>query len=184
MSVSADTNQETPPSQPEPETAPSQPQPEPRASAKVDLVFDTFFGGGIGGSVIALFFLVVDAVAGRALFTPSVMGTALFTGEAVSAATPVSRDLVVLYSIVHFLVFGGVAMTMSWLTRSVPVLRERPLVVAGVVFAVLTAALLAADLLVLNGAIAAIGIAPVLAANAVTGLAMAVFFRWSQSQVS
>lgn len=175
MSVAADTS---------PGAAPSQPQPESRTSAKADLVFDTFFGGGVGGSAIALFFLVVDAIGGRVLFTPSVMGTALFTSEAVTATTPVSRELVVFYSVVHFLVFGGVAMAVSHLTRSRPALDQRPLLVAGIVFAVLTAGLLVADVLVLSGAVAAIGLVPVLVANAFTGLAMAAFFRWSHRQVS
>ncbi|HET9947919.1 MAG TPA: hypothetical protein VFQ22_03220, partial [Longimicrobiales bacterium] len=42
-----------------------------------DLAFDAFYGGAIGGSTIALFFLVVDGLQGRPLFTPSLIGHVL-----------------------------------------------------------------------------------------------------------
>lgn len=147
-----------------------------------DLLFDIFFAGGVGGSATALFFLLVDGVLGRLLFTPSVMGTALFTGEAVSATTPVRLDMVVYYSIVHFAVFGVFAFATAELTRWRPDLERRPFMMAGVIFAALTAGVFLADALVLHGVVSAIGIVAVLAANAITGVAMAVFFRWSRRQ--
>lgn len=150
-------------------------------STTADLLFDAFFGGGAGGSAIALFLLGIDAIMGRVLFSPSVIGTALFTGEAVSATTPVRLDMVAYYSIVHFAVFGLLATIMSLLIRGMPKLDLHPLVIAVIVFGALTAGIFVADQFVLHGAVAAIGIGPVLGANAVTGLAMAGFFRWSHS---
>jgi hypothetical protein len=36
-----------------------------------DFLYETFYGGAIGGSILALFFLAVDTLAGQPLFTPS-----------------------------------------------------------------------------------------------------------------
>ncbi|MGD8287680.1 MAG: hypothetical protein PVI31_03520 [Gemmatimonadota bacterium] len=152
------------------------------SESTADLLFDIFFAGGVGGSATALFFLVVDGVLGRLFFTPSAIGTALFTGEAVSAATPVRLDMVVYFSIVHFALFGTVAFAAAELTRWRPDLERRPLLMAGIIFAVLTAGVFLANAFVLHGVLSAIGIVPVIAANAVTGVAMAVFFRWSRTQ--
>ena len=152
------------------------------SASTADLLFDIFFAGGVGGSATALFFLAVDAILGRLLFTPSAIGTALFTGEAVSAATPVRLDMVVYYSVVHFAVFGTVAFAAAELTRWRPDLERRPLAIAGIIFAILTAGMFLANAFVLHGVLSSIGIVPVIAANAVTGVAMAVFFRWSRQQ--
>lgn len=147
-----------------------------------DLLFDIFFAGGVGGSALALFFLVVDGVLGRILFTPSAIGTALFTGETVSAATPVRLDMVVYYSVVHFALFGAVAFGAAELIRWRPRLERSPLLIAGIIFAVLTVGMFVANALVLHGAVSAIGVVPMIAANAVTAVAMGVFFRWSRQQ--
>lgn len=152
------------------------------SESTADLLFDFFFAGGVGGSAIALFFLAVDGIFGRLLFTPSAIGTALFTGEAVSSATPVRLDMVVYYSVVHFAVFGAMAFAAAELIRWRPELERRPIVLAGIIFAVLTAGMFVANAFVLHGVIGAIGIVPMIAANAVTGVAMAVFFRWSRKQ--
>jgi len=66
------------------------------------------FAGAIGAATIALWFLVVDLVNGRPLFTPSVLGTALFQGaDAVTAPerVPVSFEMVVVFTWIHVLVF-------------------------------------------------------------------------------
>ena len=59
------------------------------AGPTADFLFDTFYGGAIGGSILALFFLVVDVVGGHALFTPSLLGTALFADAPVTATTEI-----------------------------------------------------------------------------------------------
>ena len=42
--------------------------------------------GLVGASIIALWFLIVDTIAGRPLYTPTVLGAALFHGGAGLAA--------------------------------------------------------------------------------------------------
>jgi hypothetical protein len=147
----------------------------PRASRAADLAYSTFYGGALGGSAIAVFFLILDAVQGRPLFTPSLIGTAFFTDADPAAVSGVRVDMVAYFSLVHFVAFfalGGVA---SLLYLKWAALRGRTLALAGVVFALLTATLLAADWLVIPGAVATLGLVRVLAANAVTAWVMAAF---------
>ena len=48
-----------------------------------DYAYDAIYVGGIGGGLVAMFFLVFDIVTrGEALFTPSLMGSVLFDGAA------------------------------------------------------------------------------------------------------
>jgi hypothetical protein len=71
--------------------------------------------GTLGAVTIALWFLILDLLQGRPLFTPTVLGTALFKGAgtfATPAEIPISLDMVVGFTFVHWLVFaaiGGIA---------------------------------------------------------------------------
>ena len=70
---------------------------------------DGFVAGTIGAGSIALWFLILDLIKGRPLFTPTVLGTALFKGvEGLSAmpSLPVSPGIVVWFTFVHWLVFS------------------------------------------------------------------------------
>jgi hypothetical protein len=71
--------------------------------------------GVIGALAIALWFLLVDSLSGRPLYTPTVLGTALFKAGA-GLDTPenltVSLDMVLMFTWMHGLVFiiiGGIA---------------------------------------------------------------------------
>lgn len=71
--------------------------------------------GIIGAATIAIWFLILDTINGRPLYTPTVLGTALFRqgqGLAAPENLPISADMVLMYTWVHGLVFcviGGVA---------------------------------------------------------------------------
>jgi hypothetical protein len=64
--------------------------------------------GVVGALTIALWFLVLDTLSGRPLWTPTVLGTVLFRGGA-GLATPdsvaVSTEMVLMFTWVHGLVF-------------------------------------------------------------------------------
>jgi len=67
--------------------------------------------GILGAATIALWFLIVDTVNGRPLYTPTVLGTALFRGGAgldQPAALPVSLEMVMQFTFVHALVFAAI----------------------------------------------------------------------------
>jgi len=64
--------------------------------------------GTLGAATIALWFLLLDSLAGRPLYTPNVLGTALFMGSAGLASTPppeLSLGIVVAFTGIHWLVF-------------------------------------------------------------------------------
>jgi hypothetical protein len=64
--------------------------------------------GILGAATIALWFLVVDAINGRPLWTPTVLGTVLFRGGAGLTApesVAVSAEMVLMFTWVHGLVF-------------------------------------------------------------------------------
>src|SRR5262249_26740944 len=61
-----------------------------------------------GASIIAVWFLIVDTIAGRPFYTPAVLGAALFHGEAaIQGTAPItpSLELVAGFTWVHYLVF-------------------------------------------------------------------------------
>jgi hypothetical protein len=147
------------------------------ASPTADLVFDAFFGGALAGSAIALFFLILDVLQGRPLFTPSLIGTALFTDADPSAVTAIRLVMVAYFSVVHFAAFFALGGAMSRLFTWSAIVHRHPAVVAGAVFLILTLTLAVADLLLMPGVIAAIGVGRVLAANLVCGCVMAWFIR-------
>ena len=65
--------------------------------------------GVIGAVTVALWFLVVDSLHGRPLYTPTVLGTALFSREPALGpldTLPVSLDMVAMFTWAHGLVFA------------------------------------------------------------------------------
>jgi hypothetical protein len=70
--------------------------------------------GLLGAATIAMWFLLVDSLSGRPLYTPTVLGLALFKGGAGLAAAPsiaIDLEMVLLFTWVHgliFMVIGGV----------------------------------------------------------------------------
>src|SRR5947209_9093121 len=69
--------------------------------------------GLVGAATVALWFLVIDSIQGRPLYTPTVLGTALF-GRGAGLAWPNVRpdlEMVLMFTWVHglaFVVVGGV----------------------------------------------------------------------------
>jgi hypothetical protein len=64
--------------------------------------------GLLGATTIAVWFLILDAIQGRPLYTPTVLGTALFRARAGLTAPeslPASFELVLWFTWVHVLVF-------------------------------------------------------------------------------
>ncbi|HUF76842.1 MAG TPA: hypothetical protein VMM35_11220 [Longimicrobiales bacterium] len=142
------------------------------ATAAADLAYGAFYGGALGGSVIAIFFLIMDGIQGQALYTPSMLGTALFLDTIVPG---VRLDMVALFSVVHFASYFAVGAFASWLHLTWEPLRHQFLALGVVIFTMLTGLLFLADWLVLDGVASALGIFEVLIANAITAGAMAAF---------
>ena len=152
------------------------------ATPAADLAYETFYGAAIGGSVIALFFLVVDMLNGQALFTPSLIGTALFTGADPATITDIRLDMVAAMSAIHFAAFLGLSGAISALCRKTGLSARNPLLVTVVIFVVLSVVFLLAEMVVMPGVGRAIGFGWVFAANALTAAAMAAFLRREHAQ--
>jgi len=76
------------------------------------IIREGFVSGLIGAGAIALWFLLVDLVAGHPFYTPAVLGSAVLLHMTNPAAVQVAFSTVVMYTMVHvlaFLVVGFVA---------------------------------------------------------------------------
>jgi hypothetical protein len=76
--------------------------------------------GLLGASTIAVWFLILDAIQGRPLYTPTVLGTALFrsgVGLTAPESLGTSFELVIWFTWVHVLVFVVLGSAASGLLR-------------------------------------------------------------------
>lgn len=146
----------------------------PRETADVSKLYqEGMIAGLVGAGIVAVWFLILDTLSGHPLYTPTVLGTALF-GRGAGLGSPetlaVSGEMVAMFTWVHALVFaalGGVAARLLGLAERNPslgfgilllfVVFEFGFMVAAMVFAksVLTAlawpAVLVANLLAAAG---------------------------------
>jgi len=96
-----------------------------RSSAASTPYADGIIAGAIGATVIAVWFFILDLTQGRPLYTPSVLGTALFGGEnKLIGAEPfhASWDPTLMFTFVHGLVFiffgGGISLLLGFAERN------------------------------------------------------------------
>jgi hypothetical protein len=82
-----------------------------------DLAYETFYSAAVGGLVVALFFLVVDAFRGQPLYTPTLLGSVLFQGADAGAVEGMSLMAVALFTPVHLAVFGVLGLVATGLVR-------------------------------------------------------------------
>jgi len=136
---------------------------------------DAFGAGSIGGSIVALFFLALDSIQGRPFFTPSLMGTVLFTSGSAHAVTDVRMDMVAYYTLVHFAVFGILGGAIAVLLRQVELHSKHPAVMLATIFLLAEVLFAVAASLVMPGVVAVVGAAPIAVANLLGAGGMAGF---------
>lgn len=144
-----------------------------------DYAYDAIYVGGIGGGLVALFFLFFDiAVHGEALFTPSLMGRVLFGGVSPDAVRTVDMMAVAQYTAVHFLAFGLLGLGISFVTHQAEIRSRHPGMVIALVFLVLEVGFWLAASVAIPGVLRRLGALPVAAANllAATGIALFLAF--------
>ena len=64
--------------------------------------------GLIGAALVALWFLLFDALRGRPFFTPALLGTTIFYSVSSPASVPIAAGPVIGYTILHVLAFVGI----------------------------------------------------------------------------
>jgi len=135
--------------------------------------------GIIGAATISLWFLILDTIRGHPLYTPTVLGTALFQrgGDLASLpGSPASFEVVLFYTWVHGLVFcliGGIA------ARLLAVAEERPNAGFGILllFVVFEFGFVVAAMLFAEAVLHRIAWQSILVGNLLAAAAMAAYFR-------
>jgi hypothetical protein len=99
-------------------TAATSPLPRGKTAAVSGISEEGIVAGMIGAATIALWFLLLDAINGRPLYTPTALGTALFRGrEALAdpASLGVSLEMALMFTWVHALAFAVLGGAAAWL---------------------------------------------------------------------
>jgi hypothetical protein len=160
--------------EPSAETVPSA-HPVPIAATSEGIV-----AGLIGAAVVAFWFLLLDTLAGRPLYTPTVLGTALFrhgAGLDSPGTLPVSLEMVAMFTWVHGLVFviiGGVAARLLVLAERNPSFGFGVLLL----FVVFQAGFIVVSVLFASSVPRALGWPAILGANVLAAVGMAVYLGY------
>lgn len=144
-----------------------------RESRKGDLLFDAFFSGGVGGTVVAVALLALDAILGEPLRTPHLLGAALFTDLPASEVGPIRIDLVTWATVAHFAAFGLLGLAISVVVARVALLRTNLLALAAVLLLTMEVGIRAASAVLAPELVSTLGAGRVLAANLAASFAMA-----------
>jgi hypothetical protein len=86
-----------------------------RATTTSDLLLDGLFTGMIGALLVALWFLALDLIAGRPLYTPALLGTILLHGGEAARSAAVAPLEIAAYTAFHFIAFILVGLVLSWM---------------------------------------------------------------------
>src|ERR1051325_1863759 len=137
-----------------------------------------FVAGILGALTVALWFLVIDMMHGRPFYTPTVLGTALFSRgvwPATLEALPPSFEMVAMFTWVHVLAFAGVGVVAAYL---IAVAERHPSLGFGIVllFVILEACFTVAAMIVAEPVLRALTWQAILVANLLAGAAMATYF--------
>ena len=135
--------------------------------------------GVLGAAAVAVWFLLLDALAGRPLWTPTVLGTALFrrgAGLDAAATLPVSLEMVWMFTWVHGLVFGAVG---GIAARLLGYVERHPSAGFGVLllFVVVQFAFIAAATVFAEPVLRVLSAWSILMANLVAAAAMTAYLR-------
>ena len=138
---------------------------------------DGFFCGVIGAGVVALWYLVLDSIAGRPLFTPSLLGSLLFQKGAALSNVTVQPAIVAWYTAVHALAFLIVGVIAAWL--AVQFERFPSVGIAMLfLFVLFETAFFIFALAVGKNVLGTLGLWTVAVANLLASLAMAAYLWW------
>jgi hypothetical protein len=134
--------------------------------------------GIFGALTVAVWFLVVDLMLGRAFYTPTVLGTALF-GRGVWPATletmPASLEMVAMFTWVHVLAFAIIGVVVA---RLIAMAENNPSLGFGFVllFVILEACFTVSAMIVAEPVLRALTWPAILAANLLAAAVMAGYF--------
>jgi hypothetical protein len=100
-------------------TDPVQPavaSPEARSrSLPSQVLEDGFFCGVLGAGLVAVWYLLLDLIAGRPFFTPALLGSIMFGGVRDATAVVIGPRIVAWYTAAHFFAFLVIGVISAWL---------------------------------------------------------------------
>ncbi len=139
-----------------------------------DLVLHGIAGGVIAGSVVALWFLIVDVSVTEAFYTPALLASTILREE---FQWPTFR-LVAVYSVLHFGVFAVLGLGTVWFLRMT---RIEPGLMVGAVFGVGVLNAVHYGGLLVTGVdlLTVLPVGHVLGANLVGGMLMMAYLHWA-----
>lgn len=132
--------------------------------------------GVIGATILAAWFLVIDLVQGRPLYTPSFVASALIGREAVA----IELGTIVAYTVLHYLVFLAVGVAVAW---AVGKLDTTPNFLLGVVLGFLLFDIVFYGSVAVTGVnvVASLGWPVVLVGNLLAGIALMAYLNFTQT---
>jgi hypothetical protein len=155
-------------------------RPQPKARIGIaEIVGDGVFAGLIGASAVALWFLVVDTALREALFTPSLVASAVLKGMPASAEHQVDLTMVAAFTALHSMAFIAFGVTASWLVDQFQHTPDLPLITIGVFLALEGGFVIATKLLVPDVA-EVIGHGFIVAGNVFAAVGMGLYLRDTQ----
>ena len=148
-----------------------------------DFAFDSFSVAAIGGSVVALYFLAVDTVAGAPFATPALIGHVLFKDVAADTTATLSFAAVPQVVLVHFGWSAVMGVVITWLVHEIELHSRHPIEVLLVLFALVEVSFMTVAPLVIPGVITELGILHIGVANLLAAVSISLFFVWSHEHV-
>jgi hypothetical protein len=142
----------------------------PRSRTSV-LVEDGILCGTLGAFVVAVFFLMIDALRGQVLYTPSLLGSVLFLGKTVETSTSVDMSMVFAFTGLHGLLFLIAGTAVAWMVSE---FEENPQfgMVLLLIFLLVQAILFGFEVTLVPNLVGALGAWAVGSANILAALAM------------
>lgn len=142
-----------------------------------DRLYESFYSGAIGGTAVAVFFLILDTMSGRPFYTPSLLGSIVF-GGAGDPAAGISFTAVALMTLIHFAGFALFGFMAAALVRLVERRTDGSFIFPAVaLFILLEGSFRVASVTLMPGVWDALGQGPVLAANVLAAASMTGFLR-------
>ncbi|MBW2418765.1 MAG: hypothetical protein JRH19_09480 [Deltaproteobacteria bacterium] len=146
---------------------------------RADFVFDAFFCAGVGGSIVAIFFLIVDTLNGQAFFTPTLMGSVLLQGAAADAVIEPDLEIVAYYSIAHFVAFGLLGAAISFLVHELELYSSHPAILLLTIFVIFEVGFFLSCVIFMPGVLVRLGFAQVAVANLLCAAGIALWLVYS-----
>ncbi len=141
--------------------------------------------GIIGAVTLAVWFLILDTMNGRPLYTPTILGTALFRGRELASleTLPISLEMVFMFTWVHglaFCIIGGAASRLLALAEKNPNLGFGILLL----FVILDYGFLVGAMLFAEPILHAFAWPAILVGNLLAAAAMATYFWWQHPNLT